>query len=90
MQWCLCGPSLAIILHQAGGHEAEATEQLMGASTGGDARGVYGVGKECEPEEVPLIPRQPSKGDSGAPRLASAAGHGWQELGQDRTLHPSP
>lgn len=36
----LRSPRLAVILHQASGHKAEATEQLMGTSTGGDAWGV--------------------------------------------------
>ena len=40
VQGRLHGPRLAVVLHQASGHEAEATEQLMGTSAGGDAWGV--------------------------------------------------
>lgn len=45
VQGCLRGARLAVVLHQAGGHEAEAPEQLMGPSARGDAWGICRGGR---------------------------------------------
>lgn len=52
VQGCLCGPRLAVVFHQASGHEAEATEQLMGASAGWHTWGICRGRAGREPKEA--------------------------------------